>query len=159
MEIVVDDRDGQVVLGILHAAMPTFLAFKSANLELLGRLRETHGDLASLCQHLAFHVGQRHQAATMLVQGGMLWDAEIVLRSAAEGAVKVLFLCLADAEERALRAVEFSEGLDAIADIKHSERAATRLAHLAPDAPDRFIFESNILADSTLADLRALVNP
>lgn len=138
----------------MHSAMGTFVAFRSANVELVRRLHAADPDLASLCQHLAFHVGERHQAATVLVQGAMLWDAEIVLRSASEAAVKVLFLCLADQNERAARIVEFTEGLNAIADIKQSERAATRLEHMAPDAPDRFIFESNVLDEATLASLR-----
>lgn len=92
-------------------------------------------DVGNLVGHLVSLAGERHQAATTLVQYGYLWDAEIVMRAAFEAVVKVMFVCLADAPERAVRVEEFWSAQGETNDLRQSRHALQELHCDTPSGP------------------------
>jgi hypothetical protein len=95
--------------------------------DVLARSVETasseHHNYLHAVRPLIEFVGARNAALTTLIQGGYLWDAEILMRPIIEASLKVLFISYTSPDERSLRIQEFWVALPEITDLKQSERA------------------------------------
>lgn len=109
-------------------------AFLGNILALYTRLRDCARSLVSpvdpdddlnqfLVGQLDFY-SQRCIAISHLLQANLLWDAELVFRSALESAVKTLFVLAASDVERHARLTEFREHLSGIEIYRYRNRAA-----------------------------------
>jgi len=145
----------QIVLGLIHAAMPAITGYRAAARERLEACRTKDGTFWRVAAGLGQHASERYQSATLLIQEGRLWDAEILLRSAAEAVFKLLFIARAEEAERVKRLEEYSVTLSRIADLRQSERARSKLATLPGDSPDCSVFAAIVLPPEAEAQIRA----
>lgn len=77
---------------------------------------------------------QRCIATSSLLQADLLWDAEIVFRSAIEAALKVWFVAAAPEPERLVRVREFREHLSEVAVYRFRTRASA--GHIVKSGPE-----------------------
>ena len=79
--------------------------------------------LASTVQSIFRFVVDRQQAIILLIKSNAPWDSEILLRSAMEGVVRILFLCYCNADERSVRISEYWQGLAQDNSVRQSRKA------------------------------------
>lgn len=108
--------------------------------------------IRAVCPIIDF-VCERQQALTMLIQYGYLWDAEIVLRSIMEGALRVSFLSFCSKEEREMRISEYYEHLPDIERLKQSDRARETFERVSGDRTFDF-FKEMILPQEEESQIR-----
>lgn len=86
---------------------------------------------------LVHYQSERSQTVSLLVSVGMIWDAEMILRSFFEANVKIWYLCSLDPAERETAAKEF---LEAYRDVQTRRRGtrAQPAAEVAAKYNDRF---------------------
>lgn len=97
---------------------------------------------------LVSYLSNRSQTVSFLVSHGFVWDAEIVLRSCSEAAVKIWFICAAAEEERDRLANEFWGSLQTVHDHKRARKALVAAE----------LFASNSRPDEAI-NLQSLANP
>jgi hypothetical protein len=92
--------------------------------------------------HLAHYLFERGRGVIVLVHNGLDWDAEIVLRSYYECAVKIIYICMTKGDDQARAVTEFWEDLSEISDKKTAHRAEyAKNVFPDEDLADRDIFE------------------
>lgn len=75
----------------------------------------------NLIGRLVHYQSERSQAVSLLVSAGMIWDAEMILRSFFEANVKIWYLCSLNPDEREAAAAEF---LEAYRDVQARRRGS-----------------------------------
>lgn len=95
------------------------------------------------------------ESAFLLCAYGQLWDAEVLVRSALEGSLKLAYLLQAR-ETFAVRHSEYADQLFEVALLKDHRKAATLLAAVSdPDAPQWRPIRDLLLSDGEVAELSA----
>jgi hypothetical protein len=140
--------DVTAVIPLIHRTVRVTGTCRDAIVAEIGERASTEPRLCDHVHQLAAFFSDRTTAVFVLVQQGLLWDAEIVLRSAAEAAMKLAVVCHAPADQRERLMDEYWIGLGEAGALKRSERARIRLASLAPEAPERPIFEALSLPEA-----------
>lgn len=114
--------------------------FRSDLFDAIGEDRDLYSETVRVLTH---YQSDRALGAYCLLVNGLVWDAEIVLRSFYETAVKVFFLSTASTEIRGGLLTEFWEVLPAIYDAKGAERAKSpeKLARSQGRIDDARIFD------------------
>ncbi|UWM78906.1 DUF5677 domain-containing protein (plasmid) [Rhizobium sp. WSM4643] len=120
---------------------------------LFSRYGENTPAATSTLRPLFAYLSSRAQAVTFLLTWGYCWDAEIVLRSFYETAAKILFICLAEEEEKAVLLNEFWNVLGSIGNRRRARKAelvvrGADAEHVASDIFEALtqesIFDQNI---------------
>lgn len=88
-------------------------------------------EFSNFAHTLLHYYSDRIQSLNLLIQGGQLWDAEIVYRSALECSTKLIYVCIADDVEKKVRIREFFHDLQ---EVDYLER--TIKAEIAVDNSD-----------------------
>lgn len=145
----------QTVLRVIWEAREPTTRFRDLLATALPAIRGKEPDVGSLAGNFAAFAGERHQAASMLIQWGMLWDAEIVMRSAFEAVAKFLFLCLPDEGERAARVEEFLVLLAQENDLRQSRHAAAACDDRGSDDMHHVVFRGLTIPGAQAASIRA----
>jgi len=92
--------------------------------ELMDLLSDKNDDFGKLSKHLHAFIHERIDSLLLLVQGGCLWDADIIIRCIAEASVKLVYVStLATEEDRNSKALEFWNDLGEINQLKQSKQA------------------------------------
>lgn len=95
------------------------------------------------------------ESAFLLCAYGQLWDAEVLVRSALEGSLKLAYLLQAR-ETFAARHSEYADQLFEIALLKNHRKAAGLLTAVSnPDAPQWRPIRDLLLSDCEVAELSA----
>lgn len=85
----------------------------------------------------------------------MIWDAEIILRSAIESLVKLIFICSAESEEeQKIRLDEYWISLAEILELKESEQAKKNLRTLPESESHKIAFSPIISSEEREKELR-----
>ena len=97
------------------------------------------------------------QAATILIQNGALWEAEMLGRSVFEGSCKFAYLCAGTSSERVAKANEYLYVVPELATMRRHRRIETLLALQEPDADESRLrpLRDLLIPDDEWALLRA----
>lgn len=123
------------------------------NIELFGVLKEHLEKVQQILPIIEF-VLERLDVVTMLTTTDRLWDAEIVLRSAQETLIKLIFITSADKDEQQKRLQEFWYDLAEVNLLKQSEQAKKNLKHLTSET-HRLAYIPIVLTEERETELRA----
>jgi hypothetical protein len=96
---------------------------------LIERSRSVDPDYAAFAGSQMHFYSSRVQASTLLLQEWMLWDCDILMRSAIESASRFLFVSTAAEEERTLRLREFQVDLPEVHYVERAEKTRTAARH------------------------------
>lgn len=96
-----------------------------------------------LIRRLVHYQSERSQAVSLLVSAGMIWDAEMVLRSFFEANVKIWYLCSLHPDEREAAATEF---LEAYRDVQARRRGMRAQPAAGAAAKNDDIFGAAVFA-------------
>lgn len=101
------------------------------------------------------YVIERMNAVIVLTQQDMLWDADVLVRSALETLVKFALIAEAEEEERSQLLHEFWYDLTEIYTIKLSDQAKKNLARTGDSEIHRLAYTPQVLSDEEEIKLRA----
>lgn len=125
----------------------SLLAVQESALAALTRLRdetehlfETDGrpsiDITSTLQRLFHYLSCRSQAASFLISADYAWDAEILLRSFTETAMRIVFICTAPRDLQADLVSEYRDQLSVVYDRRRANHAAHAISLFTESGDD-----------------------
>jgi len=141
------NKDKQVITGEYYQAI------NLCNIELFNLLKQ-HQDKTKETYPLIEYVLERIEAAIVLTENNLLWDAEIVMRAALETLVKFAFISDAGEMERPQLLKEFWYDLSEIYTIKLSEQAKKNLSSTIGNEMHRLAHSPQILSPEDEVRLR-----
>lgn len=127
--------------------------FGALVIRLLVDAKKTDPDLAEICWQLYDYMATRSSGALLLLKVGDYWGAEILIRPVIEATIKIIFICLCDAETRQQRIREFRIDLPEINRLNRSERAKKTLS--ATKGKENVVIEGLIIKGQEEEELRA----
>lgn len=130
-----------------------FSAINISNIELFGVMKH-HLEAVKPVYPIIEFIIERLIAVTNLSIQSLVWDAEIVYRSALETFVKFLYITTATDEEQPTRLNEFWEDLEEINKIKLSEQAKKNLKLFNGQEISRLAFSPLLLSEEHENELR-----
>ena len=130
-----------------------FTAINSNNIELFKIIKENRSTLEQVFPLIKYII-ERVNAISVLTANELLWDAEIVGRSAIETIVKYAFIVEADESERPTLLNEFWNELSEIYTVKLSEQAKKNLKHTNESEIHRLAYNPLIISESEQERLR-----
>jgi Family of unknown function (DUF5677) len=114
-----------------------------------------HDTLLQIC----YSTYQTSHAIALLVENGMLWDCETLLRTVTEATLKLVFLCIGDDSERNQKYVEYTQVLPELNALKRHERILGFLSVVTEDPRDEFRpLRDLLLAPEAITTLRKKYN-
>lgn len=131
-----------------------FQAININNIHLFGIIKENLSPLRPIMPLIEFII-TRLETVTTLTIDHRVWDAEIVLRSALETFIKLLFITTADEDEQVKRIKQFWEDLAEINAIKQSEQAKRNLKQFGNIEIHRLAYSPMILSEQEEERLRS----
>lgn len=105
-----------------------FEAINKNNIELFRIIKDHLKEVEPILPLIEFII-ERLETVTDLIVNDKIWDAEIILRSAIETFVKLVFITTASIPERGNRILEYWIYLSEINSIKQSDQAKKNLKH------------------------------
>lgn len=142
------NKDKEIITG------EYYLAINTCNIKLF-ELIGPHFKKMEEVFPLIEYVLERMNAVTVLVQQDLLWDADIVVRSALETLVKFAFIAEEEEAGRPQLLQEFWYDLSEIYTVKLSEQAKKNLSHTADDEIQRLSHTPQVLSAEEENRLRA----
>lgn len=124
-----------------------------SNLELFGTIKENLDESNRIFPIIKF-VLSRLETVTELTFNDKLWDAEIILRSAFETTVKLIFITTSTGEERETKLEEYWTSLSEINSIKQSEQAKRNMLYFGDSEIHRLAYSPLILSEEKESELR-----
>lgn len=124
-----------------------------SNLELFGVIKENLDESNRIFPIIKF-VLSRLETVTDLTINDKLWDAEIILRSAFETTVKLMFITTSTGEERETKLEEYWNSLSQINSIKQSEQAKRNMLFFGDSEIHRLAYSPLILSEERELELR-----
>lgn len=121
--------------------------------ELFSVIRE-HLDESRKIFPLIEFILTRVETVTQLTTNDKLWDAEIILRSAFETTIKLLFNTTSTHEERDIKIVEYWTSLSEINRLKQSEQAKRNMLFFGESEIHRLAYSPLILTEELESELR-----
>lgn len=110
--------------------------------------------LAPIYPLAKFTMDRLHSVLTLTVNF-MIWDAEILLRSAIESLIKLAFICSAESkDEQKTRLNEYWRDLAEILELKESDQAKKNLSTLPDSEEHKVAFLPIILSEERELELR-----
>jgi len=123
------------------------------NLELFGVIKEHLDEIQPIFPIIKFVISRLETVST-LTTDDRIWDAEIVLRSALETLIKLLFIINADEDEQKKRIDEYWNQLSEINSLKLSNQAITNLECFPESEAHKLAYSPIILSEEKLNQLR-----
>lgn len=108
---------------LIKESVRVFSTCRNGLQSLLEEKKSEQPELINFIHAQLYFIGERSQTVVLLIQGGRLWDAEIIMRPIMEATIRILFVCYSDESERPQRIGEFWESFSEINDLKRSDRA------------------------------------
>ena len=130
-----------------------FEAININNVELFGVIKENFEEVNQIFPLVNFIIS-RLETVTTLTTSNRPWDAEIVLRSALETFVKLMFITTATGHERSKRIDEYWNLLPEITSIKQSNQAKKNLEFFGESETHRLAYSPLILPEEVEKELR-----
>jgi len=130
-----------------------YTAINSCNIELFGLIKENYDALSGVYPMIEYVI-ERINAVTVLINEEVLWDADIIVRSALETLVKFVFLADASEAERPGLLDEFWNGLSEVYSVKLHEQAKKNLRHTAESEVHRLAYSPLVLSEEEVSRLR-----
>lgn len=129
--------------------------FGSLMTDILIEGRNINPELVSMSWKNFDYSVKRSNSIILLIQGGALWDAEILARPLIECTVRICFVCYSPEEERSALIKEYNEYLYEINRLEQSERAkkSSTIAHAADKG--KILLEGLILTSEEEENLRS----
>lgn len=124
-----------------------------SNLELFGVIKENLDESNRILPIIKF-VLSRLETVTNLTLNDKLWDAEIILRSAFETTVKLVFITTSTGLERETKLEEYWTSLSQINSIKQSEQAKRNMLFFGESEIHRLAYSPLILSEEKESELR-----
>jgi hypothetical protein len=124
------------------------------NIELFRIIKNNYKEVEQIFPLIEFII-DRLETVTTLTISDKTWDAEIVLRSALETFIKLVFITSADKTEQHKRLDEFWYDLAEVNSLKQSEQAKKNLLYLGNNEIHKLAYSPNVLTDEQELKLRA----
>ncbi|MBB5396698.1 DUF5677 domain-containing protein [Mucilaginibacter sp. AK015] len=132
-------KDKAIVTGAYFGAIDT------CNKKLF-EIIKPHGEQLREVFPLIEYIIDRVSAVTVLTQGDLLWDADIIVRSALETLVKFAFIADAEESERPMLLHEFWYALSEIHTLKLSDQAQKNLKHTGEEKLYKLAYSPQVLS-------------
>jgi hypothetical protein len=130
-----------------------FEIINSNNLLLFGTLKDYIIEINPILPLIEFIIA-RIETVTSLIIDDKLWDAEIILRSALETFIKLLFITTSSEEEREKRIYEYWHSLAEINSLTMSEQGKRNLKYFGNSELHKLAYLPLILSDENENTLR-----
>ncbi len=141
----------EVKENVTHAYLT---AVNRSNIELYGRIKAKRREVEPIHPLIDFIV-ERLCATSDLALRGLVWDSEIICRSALESLFKLTFITTVEGEERENRLREYWLDLAEINRLKQSEQAKKNLLGLGHIETMRLAYSALILDEDDEERLKA----
>lgn len=113
------------MLDLLERSLKVYSQIRDSFYRTIESCRSTDEQYASYAYAQMSFYSSRCISLNILLQEGMLWDCEIIMRSALECATKFLYVSAVSGPEREARIIECVISLNEIEDISRSDKAST----------------------------------
>lgn len=148
-------QGGDLMLQLLNSSRSLFSSLRDAltdSIEYTQAIDEPYAAYAGAQMH---YYSSRCQAASTLLQDWMLWDSDIIFRSALECATRFIFVSTADHPERYDRIIEYTSFLSEVEDIERVEKLRTVVKNSTDDSTS-MLMGGAALSKEREHELRAL---
>jgi len=150
-----EKEDGRIDLWyLLESSVEVQDLITEAFMETIEACRSSDATYARYAGAQMHYYSSRCRAMNALLQNWMLWDSDIIFRSALECATRYLFVSIAEGPERHDRTAEYTELLSEIEDIHRTDKVRIA-ARNNSDALQSMLLSGAALPPDRLEDLRS----